>query len=133
MNSVKMYISLLKNLVYTSAPLTRCAVRILRIFGAWLINFLRTWGEQRTPGASGSLCVHAKNRQILVRNKQYANHSRMAQCRFAVPSIHTHIWFTNCSRAVRESFGVLVYTRLKDQVASTNGWFHQIVVNLRLN
>ncbi len=39
------------NLVYTSAPLTRCTVRMRRVFGARLIYFLRTWGEQRTPGA----------------------------------------------------------------------------------
>ncbi len=36
--------------VYTSAPLTRCALRMWRASSARLINFLRTWGEQRTPG-----------------------------------------------------------------------------------
>ncbi len=40
------------NLLYTSAPLTRCAVCVRRVFGPWLINFSRTWGEQRTPGAA---------------------------------------------------------------------------------
>ncbi len=47
------------NLVYTSAPLTCWAIRVWCIFGTRLINFLRTWGEQRTPSAwkghSGSL------------------------------------------------------------------------------
>ncbi len=36
-----------------------------------------------------------KNRQLLVRDKQCANHSQMAQRRFAVPSTHTRIWFAN--------------------------------------
>ncbi len=30
---------------------------------------------ERTPGASSSLCVHAKNRQILVHSEWYANRS----------------------------------------------------------
>ncbi len=46
-------------------------------------------------GASSSLCVRAKNRQILVRGKQYANRSQMVQHRFTVPSTHTRIWSTN--------------------------------------
>ncbi len=40
----------------------RCAIRVRRIFGARLINFPQSWGEQRTPGTSSSLCVHAKKR-----------------------------------------------------------------------
>ncbi len=39
------------NLVYTSVPLTHCAIRMRRVFGARLINFPQTWGEQRTSGA----------------------------------------------------------------------------------
>ncbi len=39
------------NLVYRSAPLTRCAVCVRRVFGARLITFPRTRGERRTPGA----------------------------------------------------------------------------------
>ncbi len=39
------------NLVHTSAPLTRCVIRMQHVFGARLINFPRTWGEQRTSGA----------------------------------------------------------------------------------
>ncbi len=58
------------------------------VLGARLINFLRTWGEQRTPGASNSLCVCAKNRPISVRGEWYANHC----------AIHTtRIWFANHS------------------------------------
>ncbi len=37
--------------VYLSAPLMRCAIRVQCVGGVQLINFLRTWGEQRTPGA----------------------------------------------------------------------------------
>ncbi len=40
-----------KSFVYTSAPLTRCAICVRRISGVWLIISLRTWGEQRTLGA----------------------------------------------------------------------------------
>ncbi len=29
----------------------RCAIRVRRVFGTWLINCPRTIGEQRTPGA----------------------------------------------------------------------------------
>ncbi len=67
---------------------------------------------ERTPGASSSLCVHTKNQQISVRGKQYANRLWMVLRRFAVPSIHTRIWFANRLRAVRKPFSVLVYTRL---------------------
>ncbi len=38
------------NLVYTSA-LTHCAILVQLVFDARLINFLRTWGERRTPSA----------------------------------------------------------------------------------
>ncbi len=55
------------SVVYTSVPLTHCAICVRRVSGAWLINFPRTWSEQgtpwcmeRTPGASSSLCVCAK-------------------------------------------------------------------------
>ncbi len=40
-----------QNFVYTSVPFTRCTIRMRRISGTWLINFPRTRGEQRTPGA----------------------------------------------------------------------------------
>ncbi len=46
------------NLVYTSAPLTRCAVRMWRILVAGLINFPWTWSEQRTPNAWKGDLVH---------------------------------------------------------------------------
>ncbi len=39
------------NLVYTSTPLTRCTIHVRDKFGARLINFPQTWGEQRTHGA----------------------------------------------------------------------------------
>ncbi len=63
-------------------------------------------------GAYISPYVHPGNRQILVRSKRYANCLRMVQHRFAVPSTHTHIWFTNRSQMVCEPFGMLVYTRI---------------------
>ncbi len=78
----------LLNFVYTS---------VLRCSSTRLINFPQTWGEQRTPSASSSLCVSTKNQQILIFGEWYANCSQMAQCRFAVPSIHTCIWFANHS------------------------------------
>ncbi len=56
---------------------------------------------ERTTKASSSLCVRTKNCQILVRGERYANHSQMAQRRFA-----------NRWRAVSEPFGTLVYTML---------------------
>ncbi len=43
------------------------------------------------------LFVFAKTRQILVHGEWYANHSRMAQRRFAVSSTHMCIWFANHS------------------------------------
>ncbi len=50
--------------VYMSAPLTCCVVRARRVSGMWLINFPRTWGEQRTPDAwrhiQISLCLGKK-------------------------------------------------------------------------
>ncbi len=55
---------------------------------------------ERTPGASSFLRVRAKNWQILVLGKCYVNRLRMAQCRFAVPSTHTCIWFTSSSRTI---------------------------------
>ncbi len=48
--------------VYTSMPFTCCIVRVWRVSGARLIHFLRNWGEQRTPGASSSLCVYATDK-----------------------------------------------------------------------
>ncbi len=71
---------------------------------------------ERTPGASSSVCVHAKNLQILVHGELYANLSWTARNRFAVPPTHTRIWFTNRLQAVCEPFDVLVYMRLYAQV-----------------
>ncbi len=39
------------NFVYTSAPLTCCAICVRRVSGTRLINFPLTWGDQRTLGA----------------------------------------------------------------------------------
>ncbi len=86
------------------------------VLGAQLIKFPQIWDEQRTPGASNSLCVRAKNQQISVSGEWYANCSWTAQCRFAVPSTHMRIWFANRLRAVCKPFGTLVYTRLFDYV-----------------
>ncbi len=49
------YINNLLSFVYTSTPLTRWDIRVRRISDAWLINFPRTWGEQRTPNARGRI------------------------------------------------------------------------------
>ncbi len=98
--------------VHTCEPQVNQTVCKQFALGAQLINFLRTWGEQRTPGASNSLCVRSKNRQILVHSERYANCSRMVQHRFTVSSTHTRIWFTNRSRAVSEPFDALVCMRL---------------------
>ncbi len=54
-------------------------------------------------GASSSICVHAKNWQILVCGEWYANHSQTAQHRFTVPSTHMSIWFANCLRTIRRT------------------------------
>ncbi len=43
-----------------------------------------------------SLCIRAKNQQILVCSEWYVNHLQAAQRTFAVPSTHTRIWFVNC-------------------------------------
>ncbi len=71
---------------------------------------------EKTPGASNSLCDGAKNRQISVPSEWYANRLWTVLRRFAVPSTHTRIWFTNRSGAVHEPFGTLVYTRLKASI-----------------
>ncbi len=101
--------------VYTSAPLTHCIICMQRISGTRLINFPRTWGEQRTPNAWSriqfSLCS-CKNRQISVRSERYAKCSQMVQHRFAILSSHMRIWFANRSQAVHKPFCALVYTRL---------------------
>ncbi len=48
----------LLNLVYTSVPLTRCAIRMHCVFGARLINFPQTWGEQKTRDEWKGHLVH---------------------------------------------------------------------------
>ncbi len=80
--------------VYTSAPLSRCAVRVQRVSSVWLINLREpkaSKGYSVHGGASSSLCVRAKNQQILVHGEWYANRLQTAQRRFAVPSTHTRI------------------------------------------
>ncbi len=64
---------------------------------------------ERTPGASSSLCVCAKNRHILVHGEWYVNRSRMGQHRFAIPSTHTRIWFANHS--AHSCIRGFIYTR----------------------
>ncbi len=70
-----------------SVPLMRCAIRVRCVSDVQLINFPQTWGEQRTPGASSSLCVSVKNWQILVCGERYANVRRW-QIR---SSVHTYV------------------------------------------
>ncbi len=105
--------------VYTSAPLTLCAVRRRRVSNVRLINFLWTWGEQRTPGARKRHPAHPvlfvfaqKTDKFQFSANGMRTVLRTAQHRFAVPSTHTHIWFANHLRAVCEPFGTIVYTRL---------------------
>ncbi len=72
---------------------------------------------ERTPGTSSSLCVHAKNRKILVRCERYANRLQTAQRRFAVPSTHSRIWFANrsvCSCTPLFSRHESLFTKLKE-------------------
>ncbi len=100
-----------------------CAAHSWHMVNSFSVNL--RWAKatrcmERTPGASSSLCICEKNRQILVHGKQYANCSQMALHRFAVPSTYTRIWFANRSRVVWEPFGTLVYTRFKG--GTWNAW-----------
>ncbi len=58
---------------------------------------------ERTPGTSSSLCVRTKNWQISDHGEWYANCSWTAQCRFAVLSTHTRIWFASSLRTMRRN------------------------------
>ncbi len=77
--------------------------------GVWLINFLRTCGEQRTPGAwrriQFSLCSHKKPTNFGLR--------RMVWEPFADSAAQVHSPIHTYTHLVREPFDVLVYTRLK--------------------
>ncbi len=90
--------------IHERATYTR-AVWVKRVSGAWLINFPRTWGKEkntqcmeRTPGASSSLRILAKNRQISIYSEWYGNRLWTKHHRFADPSTHTCIWLRNCLR-----------------------------------
>ncbi len=97
-------------LVYTSALLMCCAVRVWHIFGARLINFPRTCGEQRTLSAwkdtwriQFSFCSHKKPTNFGLRwmvCKPFADGA--AQVRSPIHP-YAHLF---C-----EPFGALVYTR----------------------
>ncbi len=101
------------------------AACIWHAFNKFSVNLRRaknTRCMERTPGASNSLCVCTKNRQISVRCEWHVNHSRMVH-RFAVWSTHLHVWFMNRSLAVCEPFDTLVYTRLKADTKCVRGCF----------
>ncbi len=97
------------NLVYTSAPLTRCAVCVWRVFGAQLINFPQTWDKQKIPGTWKG---HPGHPVLLVFAQKLTNfESRRMVCELfadgAVLSTHMRIWFANhsarlCIRAFRK-------------------------------
>ncbi len=105
----------LLNLVYMSAPLTRCAVCVRWVFGVRLINFPRTWGEQRTPGAWKRHLVHPVLFVFVQQTDKFqfaANGMRTIRrwCSAGTQS-HPHIRAFS-SRAVCEPFSALVYIRL---------------------
>ncbi len=106
------------NLVYSSAPLTCWAIRVWRVFGTRLINFPRTWGEQRTPGAWKK---HPAHPVLFVFAKKLTNFdSRRMVCEpFADSAAQVcspiHIY----AHLVREPFGALVYTRLNSPYRGT--------------
>ncbi len=110
------YISLyvVYNLVYTSAPFTCYAVRMRRVFGAQLINFPWTWGEQRTSGAWKGHPAHPVLFVFVQKTDKFrfaANGMRTVRgWRTAGSQSHPHIRAFG-TPTVRESFGALVYTR----------------------
>ncbi len=93
-----------------------------------LINFPRTWGERRTPCAWKGHATHpvlfvfaqktdkfrfAANGMRTVRRWRSAGlQSHPHICTFGSQTMNEQ--FTNRSWAVREPFGILVYTRLKE-------------------
>ncbi len=75
------------NFVYTSTSLTHYAVHMRRVFGAWLINLLRTWGEQRTPGAWKG---HRRIGFSLCSRKKTTNFSMRTVCRWCSAGLQSH-------------------------------------------
>ncbi len=101
--------------VYMSALLTRCTVRMWRISSAWLINFLQTCGEQKTPSAWKGNSTHLVLFVFAQKTDKFrfvVNGMRnICGWRSAGSQSCPHIRAFG-SRAVRKPFGVLVYTRL---------------------
>ncbi len=70
------------------------------VFGAPLINFPQTWGEQKMPGAWKGRPAHPVLFVFAQKTNKFqfaANGMRTVQRRFAVWSTHTRIWFANHS------------------------------------
>ncbi len=84
---------------------------------------------ERTTGTSSSLCVLAKNREILFRSERYANYSRMVQRRFAVPSTHRRIWFANCSSGLQIIRRACVYEALHIAGMLPNNFLYLIILS----
>ncbi len=101
------YIFCRKKTLYTRARRLRAA---LFVWGARLINFPRTWGEQRTHGAwkgraSSSFCVRAK--------KPTNFDSWWMVCEpFTDGAVQVRSPVYTYMHLVCEPFGALVYTRL---------------------
>ncbi len=70
---------------------------------------------ERTPRASSSLSVCAKNPTNFGLWQTVCEPLVDGAAQVRSPSTHTRIWFANRLRAVCESFGTLKYTRLKMQ------------------
>ncbi len=82
--------------------------------GVQSINFLRTWGEERTPGAwrciQFSLCSRKKtNKFWVVANSMRTIRKQRSADLQSRPNIRAF-----GLRTIHESFGALMYTRLKN-------------------
>ncbi len=107
------------NLVYRSATLMHCTIRMRCVFGAQSINFPRTRGEQSTPGAWKGHPAHPVLFVFVQKTYKFWFTVNIMQTvlgrRSAGSQYHPHIlafWFANHLRVVCEPFGTLVYIRL---------------------
>ncbi len=103
--SVSMNMSINVNMSWNLKPSIheRAAYMLHRVFGVWLINFPRIWGEQRTPGAWKGHPAHPVLFAFIQKTDKF---------RFAANGMWTVCGHTY-AHLVREPFGALVYTRLK--------------------
>ncbi len=86
------------------------------VFGAPLINFPRTWGEQRTPDAWKVYLAHPVLFVFTQKTDKFwfaANRMRTV-CGWCSAGLQSHPYIRAfSSQAVCEPFGALVYTRLE--------------------